>query len=444
MGGDWPVVNVGDLADSISETHKFGKEQLIFLNTSDILSGKVLHQSYSTVRDWPGQAKKAIRKGDILFSEIRPANGRWAYVDFEAADYVVSTKLMVIRSKGELLLPRFLYHFLTSPETTRWLQHLAESRSGTFPQITFDQVASLEIGLPPLPVQSEIADFFDAVEGKIELNQRMNETLEDIAKSIFKSWFVDFDPVRAKVEGRGTGLPKNIAELFPDSFVDSELGEIPKNWSIRSLKELIEVKHGYAFEGEYFCDHITNDVLLTPGNFEIGGGFKEDKFKYYAGPVPGEFILNENDLLLSMTDLSKSTDTLGYPALIPHPPPGIHRFLHNQRLGKVIVSDYGLINTPFLFSLFCTKAYRQEILSGATGTTVKHTSPSRITAFKTVIPPPTLMTYFGQIATQFHLSIAMRCKQSRTLAMLRDTLLPKLFSGELRVKGADRFVANHI
>ena len=98
MIGEWPIAKVGDLADSISETHKFGKDHLVFLNTSDVLLGKFLHCCYSEVRDWPGQAKKSIRKDDILFSEIRPANGRWAYVNVEADDYVVSTKLMVIRA----------------------------------------------------------------------------------------------------------------------------------------------------------------------------------------------------------------------------------------------------------------------------------------------------------------------------------------------------------
>jgi len=199
MASEWPLVTVGELAKSISDTHKMDKEHLIFLNTSDILLGNVLHRTYTLVRDWPGQAKKSIRRDDILFSEIRPANGRWAFIDFEADDYVVSTKLMVIRGDKNRVVPRFLYHFLTSAETTRWLQHLAESRSGTFPQITFDQVAELEIALPPLDAQTAIAKFLDDIEEKIELNRRMNETLEAMARALFKSWFVDFLPVRANM-----------------------------------------------------------------------------------------------------------------------------------------------------------------------------------------------------------------------------------------------------
>jgi len=114
MAVDWPIARVGDLADSISDTHKFGKDHLVFLNTSDILLGKILHCTYSAVKDWPGQVKKSIRRYDILFSEIRPANGRYAFVDDDAEDYVVSTKLMVIRARNDHISPRFLYHFLTS------------------------------------------------------------------------------------------------------------------------------------------------------------------------------------------------------------------------------------------------------------------------------------------------------------------------------------------
>ena len=101
MEAEWPVTEVRDLAESISETHKFEKDRLIFLNTSDVALGKLLHHSYTSTKHWPGQAKKSIRKHDILFSEIRPANGRWAYVDVEAHDYVVSTKLMVIRARSD-------------------------------------------------------------------------------------------------------------------------------------------------------------------------------------------------------------------------------------------------------------------------------------------------------------------------------------------------------
>jgi type I restriction enzyme S subunit len=143
----WKVYTIGDLVDTISETYKFGKkEKVIFLNTGDILEGEFLHRNYSEIASLPGQAKKSIKRNDILFSEIRPANKRFAFVNFDADEYVVSTKLMVLRSKKTN--PLLIYFLLTREEMLKQLQHLAESRSGTFPQITFSQLKDLKIALP--------------------------------------------------------------------------------------------------------------------------------------------------------------------------------------------------------------------------------------------------------------------------------------------------------
>ncbi len=108
------------------------------------------------------------------------------------------------------------------------------------------------------------------------------------------------------------------------------------DWSTHRLGDLVEIKHGFAFQGEFFREEPPGDILLTPGNFAISGGFKTEKLKYYTGPVPQEFILQEDDLLVTMTDLSKAADTLGYPAIVPRSHRG-RRFLHNQRRGKVLV-----------------------------------------------------------------------------------------------------------
>lgn len=207
-----------------------------FVNTGDVFEGEFLH---SKISDWhvlPGQAKKAIRKHDLLYSEIRPGNGRYAYVEDDFCDAVVSTKFMVLQAKANTL-PRYLYHLLTSGETQEVMKQIAESRSGTFPQITFDSISHLEFNIPSLEEQQAISDALDLFEDKIKLNRKTSETLEAMAKALFKSWFVDFDPVRAKAEGRPTGLPQEISDLFPDTFEDSELGEIPSGWKVSELGE---------------------------------------------------------------------------------------------------------------------------------------------------------------------------------------------------------------
>ena len=157
-------------------------------------------------------------------------------------------------------------------------------------------------------------------------------------------------------------------------------------WSRKLLGELIDIKHGFAFKGEFFDKGTSDDVLLTPGNFAVGGGFKADKFKFYNGHVPDEFVLGQGDLIITMTDLSKNADTLGYPAIIPLSNEG-YRFLHNQRIGKVIVKNSETVGYRYLYYLMCTQSYRHEILASATGTTVKHTAPDRIKKFQFNLPP---------------------------------------------------------
>ncbi len=157
-------------------------------------------------------------------------------------------------------------------------------------------------------------------------------------------------------------------------------------WSRKLLGELIDIKHGFAFKGEFFDKETSDDVLLTPGNFAVGGGFKADKFKFYNGHVPDEFVLGQGDLIITMTDLSKNADTLGYPAIVPLSNEG-YRFLHNQRIGKVIVKNSETVGCRYLYYLMCTQSYRHEILASATGTTVKHTAPDRIKKFQFNLPP---------------------------------------------------------
>lgn len=145
----WEIKNFSDFVESISQSiNKKEKKQAVFLNTSDILDGEFLHNNYSNVSEMPGQAKKLIRKNDILFSEIRPKNRRFAYVGFDAEDYVVSTKLMVLRTNEQLFSSKCVYLFLKKKNTLDELQHRAESRSGTFPQITFKELATYKFAIP--------------------------------------------------------------------------------------------------------------------------------------------------------------------------------------------------------------------------------------------------------------------------------------------------------
>jgi type I restriction enzyme S subunit len=173
---DGTAYKLGDLIDTISDTFKFTDDEVIFLNTSDIYGGTVLTDELSSPGILPGQAKKRIKKNDILYSEIRPANKRYAFIDFDAENYVVSTKLMVLRAKPDV--PQaIIYFYLTHPDTLEWLQMIAESRSGTFPQITFDQVKEMTINFPDEKRLGEITEWAESTLQKISRNREQIQTL---------------------------------------------------------------------------------------------------------------------------------------------------------------------------------------------------------------------------------------------------------------------------
>jgi type I restriction enzyme, S subunit len=197
-------------------------------------------------------------------------------------------------------------------------------------------------------------------------------------------------------------------------------------WQMDSLGGLIDVKHGFAFKGELIHDEPRGDVLLTPGNFAIGGGFKGDKFKYYDGPVPEEFVLREGDLLVTMTDLSKQADTLGYAAFVPAYEPG-RRYLHNQRLGKVLIKSPNAVDARFLRYLLCSAAYRNEVLASATGTTVKHTSPERIKRFRFRRPPLPEQRAIADILGTLDDKIELNRRMNETLDAMARALFKSWF-----------------
>lgn len=419
MTANYPVTPVGELASSVSETHKFGKERLIFLNTSDVLHGKILHRTYSPIRGWPGQAKKSIRKDDILFSEIRPANGRWAYVEEDADDFVVSTKLMVIRAKKDRLLPKFLYQFLTSSEITKWLQHQAESRSGTFPQITFDQVSVLEIPVPTLAEQRAIAAVIGALNDKIELNRRMSATLEAMARALFQSWFVNFDPVRAKLDGRQPpGLDPATSAPFPEHFEHGKDGMLPTGWRHAPIEEVC------AINGWTLGKNDDLEMLEYVEISEVSRGNIGNIAIYTRGKEPSRARrrLRHGDTVLSTV----------------RPDRGAYFLALNPPENRVVSTGFVVLTPTKVPWSFIHAAMTQPEVSDhlgqmADGGAYPAVRPEIIRAMTVALPnePEILEAFHRTCALLFEQAEANRI-ESHTLATLRDTLLPKLLSGDLR------------
>ncbi|MCC5825463.1 restriction endonuclease subunit S [Alkalimonas sp.] len=196
-------------------------------------------------------------------------------------------------------------------------------------------------------------------------------------------------------------------------------------WPLIKLSELIKIKHGFAFKGEFFCDEPTELQLTTPGNFAIGGGFQAGKGKYYSGPYEEEYVLKHGDLIVTMTDLSKAADTLGFGAIVPNTPNTV--WLHNQRVGLVQIKPNAPIVLEFLHYLLRSSEYRHWVVSTATGSTVKHTSPGRICDFEFRLPPKFVQVEIGKILTSLDDRIALLRETNATLEAIAQALFKSWF-----------------
>jgi len=323
--------------------------------------------------------------------------------------------LVVNKSKAD---PLFIYYLLKSN-----VEYIKSQGSGTtFAEISGAVTKELRFKLPDVPTQKTIAEILSSLDDKIELNNQTNANLEALAQAIFKRWFIDFE------------FPDENGNPYKSSggkMVESELGLVPEGFKLVKLQEMIDIKHGFAFKSQFFSDVETDNLLLTPGNFKIGGGFKIDKYKYYCGMPPQDYVLNENDLIVTMTDLSKAGDTLGYPAFVP----AIKnkKLLHNQRLGKVIFKTT-IQPKCFIYETLKGVGYRTHILGSATGSTVKHTAPSRILEFKTVLPCSKTLELYERVVQNSYQLQQNNFKESRELVCLLNILLPKLTSGQISIE----------
>jgi type I restriction enzyme S subunit len=204
----------------------------------------------------------------------------------------------------------------------------------------------------------------------------------------------------------------------------NEIINIPNGWTTTTLGEIIDIKHGFAFKGE-FISEIKNDyILVTPGNFYIGGGFKKEKFKYYNGDFPLEFIMDVNDIIITMTDLSKDGDTLGYAAKVPD---DNLKYLHNQRIGLVKFKN-DEYSKDFIYWLLRTPHYQKCIVNSATGSTVRHTSPKRIQQYAFSIPKDfNEQESIAKILNAFDEKIELLQNQNKTLEQLSQTIFIEWF-----------------
>ena len=321
--------------------------------------------------------------------------------------------------------PLFVYYNLR----TRREEIRGTASGSAQPILNKSAFSRLPIQLPPAPEQRAITQILGTLDDKIELNRRMNATLEAMARALFRSWFVDFDPVRAKMEDRDTGLPKDIADLFPDRLVDSELGEVPEGWAQESLSEHCEAVKGVSYKGSGLGD--SGVPLHNLNSVDKRGGYRCEGIKFYSGDYADRHVVHPGDVIVANTDLGRERLLIGYAAIVPKlfGDSGIV----SHHLYRVRIRPSGRLSTAFLYGLLNSSQMHDVVAGYANGTTVTMLPIDALQTPTVVVPQRALLEAFDALALLLEHRREQTVTESQTLGALRDTLLPKLVSGELRM-----------
>lgn len=381
---------VGEVCSSISDTYREKKNMVTLINTSDVLEGRVLNHERVPNSNLKGQFKKTFQRDDILYSEIRPQNRRFAYVDFSPIDYIASTKLMVIRAKKDVVSPKYLYYFLKNSSTVAELQLLAETRSGTFPQITFSEVANLTIPVPSLAVQEVIVQTMQCLEDKITCNEQINDNLYAQAKATTKQWI-------SKSTGDYELLPlSNIASINPDTYSPKE------TWKYVNYLDTSSITEGCIAEIQH----------ITPSSEKL--------------PSRARRKIAPNDIVFSTVRPNQR-----HYGIISEPLPNM--------LGStgfaVIRSKNPLVCNELIYLCLIENEFIEKMqqLAEQSTSTFPAIKPSDLGVCEIPCPKDQSSTSFTETLKSLFALIAANQRENISLSEIRDVLLPKLMSGEIDV-----------
>ncbi|MCL1513293.1 restriction endonuclease subunit S [Parasaccharibacter sp. TMW 2.1891] len=281
--------------------------------------------------------------------------------------------------------------------------------------------------------QEYIAQYAQSFDRKIELNRRTNETLEAMARALFRDWFVDFGPTRAKMAGEAPYLAPEVWELFPDRLDDE--GK-PEGWHRVLLNDLISVTKGRSYKSSELQESET--ALVTLKSFMRGGGYRHDGLKAFTGKYHDDQIVSPGDLIVALTDVTQAADVIGKPAIV----------VHDQKYKTLVASlDVGIIRKKteltgmsFIYQILLSEEFQNHAYSYTSGTTVLHLNKEAIPSFEVCIPSQKLGAFLENSLDTMKEKVISNFKEINSLAQLRDLLLPKLMSGEISIRDAEKMV----
>ena len=427
MAPEWQTQRLSDLCEQISDcphsTPLWTNGGVIVLRNQNIRSGRIelSSASYTDEAHFEQRSRRArLTPGDLVLTREAPM-GEVCMIP-EGLRCCLGQRMVMLRPHPHKCDSRFLLYSIQS-EAVQHEIRVNEGTGSTVSNLRIPLLEALPIPCPPLAEQKAIAAILGSLDDKIELNRRMNATLEAMARALFQSWFIDFDPVRAKLDGRlPAGLDRETAALFPAAFQDSPLGRVPNGWTVVQVGEAVDCVGGgtpSTTEPRYWKGGIHH--WTTPKDFSA---LRVPILLDTERKITGAGITKiSSGLLPAGTLLLSSRAPVGYLAITAMP------VAINQGFIALKCNEHA----SNLFMLNWCQSNMAEIESRATGTTFAEISKRNFRPLLVVLPTGELMRAFTAKATPLYERITANLRQTRALALVRDTLLPKLLSGELRV-----------
>lgn len=423
MSGDWPTLSLREanvsLIDCDHRTPPASDKGYPYVAIPQLRGGRIDLADVRRITpehfaEWTRKAKPSAN--DVVLSR-RCNPGETAFVEF-GLEFALGQNLVLLRADGTRVYPPFLRWLVRGPE---WWEQTGKflNVGAVFDSLKCADVPNFRLRIPPLEEQRAIAHILGTLDDKIELNRRMNETLEAMARALFKSWFVDFDPVRAKAEGRDTGLPKHISDLFPDSFEDSEMGEIPKGWGVGTLGDVAEhprrsvQPEGIAQDTPYIAlEHMPKRCIALL-EWGTAAGLESNKFQFRKGEILfGKLRPYFHKVGVAPVDGVCSTDI-------------------------VVIASKTRDWFGFVLGHVSSIEFVEYTNAVSTGTKMPRTSWSDMARFDLALPTLAVAQAFSSFVCLAIERIIAAIHESRTHVCQRDTLMPKLLSGEVRVSIKD-------
>lgn len=390
--------------NSLSKSDNY--EFINYLDTSNLTEGSIdevqtLHMEVDKI---PSRAKRKIKKKDILISTVRPNQKHYGIINNMIDNLIASTGFAVLSANEKIVDPEYLYHYLIQENITNYLQAIAEASTSTYPSIKPSVIGELEVELPPLPEQKAVAHMLSTINEKIEVNNQINKTLENMAQVIFKNWFVDFE------------FPDENGNPYKSSggkMIESELGKIPESWNVTSLYDVSDIVYGAPFSSEKF--NVTGEGLPLIRIRDLKTGTPS----FYTEEEHNKAtIIKKGQILIGMDGEFTPTIWSGREGYL------------NQRV-CLLKSNKEYIHDLFLYELI--KPHMRFFESANVGTTVIHIGKKDFDSIRVIYPKKNTLSQFYSVVDPIHKKIINNTNETDNLNNMRNILLPKLLSGKIEL-----------